>query len=274
MPVGLPEPSPCTNAVFWRTPSRSPNSTARNPCRSNWESATSSSDTMIFAVLLYAPSDTFANVSSDGVYPIDSAVHDAVPCTVFAGRLSVSPLSVRISLHSEATAPMSRRDRMISFAIARRHEEPAGGRGALAERAVLLDVEVATVGVAHVVPERVPELGGVLPGHAVALLLVLAVRRGRVAVVAEALLDRRVDGLLDLAVLHEELRRAVLALLELLELDRHLLELLVLLGGEVAVLLLGVLVELVHGREDLLALLAETPDVVTPHGVAPSGSSI
>jgi hypothetical protein len=40
-----------------------------------------------------------------------------VPWTVFAGRFSASPPDVRISLHSDATAPMSRRDRMISFAI-------------------------------------------------------------------------------------------------------------------------------------------------------------
>jgi hypothetical protein len=47
---------------------------------------------------------------------------------------------------------------------------------------------------------------------------------------------------------------------------RHLVELLLLLGGEVPVFLLSCLAELEHLRVNGSALLIETPNVVAPHG--------
>jgi hypothetical protein len=57
-PCGWPVPDPLMYAVFSSTPIRSPNSRARNESRSNAESCSSSSDTMIFDVALFAPSVT------------------------------------------------------------------------------------------------------------------------------------------------------------------------------------------------------------------------
>jgi hypothetical protein len=123
------------------------------------------------------------------------------------------------------------------------------------EGALLLDVELRQRADGEVLPVRGPDLGHVRGPRSLQALLVLRERGRRIVIVADALLERSGRGLLDLALLHEQLRGALLAGLQIIELDRHLLELLVLLGGERAVLLLGVLTELVHLSEHALALL-------------------
>jgi hypothetical protein len=103
-------------------------------------------------------------------------------------------------------------------------------------------------------------------GAAVLGVAVLRVGLRGVPVVADALLERRADVMLDVAVLLEEPDRPRLAVVQVLHLRRHLVEGLLLLRVEVPVLLVGGLVELQHLRVDALALLSERPNVVASHG--------
>jgi hypothetical protein len=87
--------------------------------------------------------------------------------------------------------------------------------------------------------------------------------------VADALLHRGREGLLDLAVLHEELLGAIAAAAELRDVAHHLVEALGLLGGEVALFLFGVPVELEQLRVEVRFLLSETSDIVPSHDRRP-----
>jgi hypothetical protein len=90
---------------------------------------------------------------------------------------------------------------------------------------------------------------------------------GASPVVADPLLERRRHHLLDLALLHEHLLSAARSLLELLVLALHPVELARLLGGEIALLLLGLVDQGTELGMQVSTLLMQTTNVVPTHSV-------